>query len=434
MKRSAAALLAALMLLSGCSNKNDSDFPSETENPNAVFFNVEQKFSEYFPPYDYPTEDGLPMMKQTGAVSLKESFAENEERFRPLLEEFAAEPDITKRREITGKILSVLCNAEDIPLDNELFSKRELKILRDFWSTDPDRAGEEIPEPEELTSFNPPAAYLNMAYSELVKLFTYSLICSLTCNNTSYIKRYTDENGGEYPYTGFFNRHLCYGYELGEMSEREFRDSLTAVAVLDRMKFNSPQLTAEFYAYAEDCAKYSKEDSPERQCVRIAEEVMFEVGEDLRGSKVFFVIGDENNNDLGGWDNGHDLLIGGKGDDILDGYGCDDFLIGGEGDDTYVIGAESGNDTIFDCGGYNLIRFEDVSNVYAVGFAEDTLKNDVKLCFGGEFVIIKDFLHSVGTYFDVEINGRRIAYDSPENPLSGIHEPGYVPDAAVRPR
>lgn len=79
------------------------------------------------------------------------------------------------------------------------------------------------------------------------------------------------------------------------------------------------------------------------------------------------------------------------------------------------------------------MRLEKISNVYAVGFSEDDLKDDVKLCFGGEFVIVKDFKANRSVLFDVEINGQRIAYDSPQNPLSDIHEPVYVPNTAAPP-
>lgn len=432
MKKVVSAILAAVMLLAltGCKKEVIPDFGDQDESLNAVYNNVCNSFQDYFPSYDYPTEDGLPLVGNTGAVSLKDQFAEDE-RFRPLLEEFVEESNFQKRRGITEKILQILCGVEDIPEENDFFSKRELIILRKLWSKDQEIAAEEVPEPQG-EFYNRQAQSLSLAYWHLLNKYTLSLICSLAYGNISYIRKYTDSEGGEYPYMGYFNRHLCYSLELGEMSEREFCDSVVAIAVCDQINPGSLRMLAEFYAYVEKQAMPAYGDAP-KKCLELTEKTVRELDEMRVLKDVHLFLGDDDDENIGGWDNGSNLLMCGKGNDTLEGGKNNDFLIGGEGDDIYLIQAGDGCDTIFDCGGHNLIRFEKVSNVYAVGFSEDDLKDDVKLCFGGEFVVVKDFLANRSVLFDVEINGQRIAYDSSQNPLSDIHEPGYVPNTAAPP-
>ncbi|MDE6208949.1 MAG: calcium-binding protein, partial [Lachnospiraceae bacterium] len=58
-------------------------------------------------------------------------------------------------------------------------------------------------------------------------------------------------------------------------------------------------------------------------------------------------------------EDGDDKIYGNEGDDILIGGRGNDYLAGGAGNDTYVIGLGDGNDTIYDNGGRNIIRFKD---------------------------------------------------------------------------
>jgi len=54
---------------------------------------------------------------------------------------------------------------------------------------------------------------------------------------------------------------------------------------------------------------------------------------------------------------GSDTLLGGDGDDTLVGGAGSDFLVGGAGDDVYTLDATSGEDTLLDSEGRNVIRF-----------------------------------------------------------------------------
>ncbi|BBM04131.1 calcium-binding protein [Microbulbifer sp. GL-2] len=70
------------------------------------------------------------------------------------------------------------------------------------------------------------------------------------------------------------------------------------------------------------------------------------------------VLGDGLNNTMEG-DSTADILLSGQGDDTLYGKEGDDQLYGGAGNDTYLIGANSGKDTVIDTTGTNIIRFVD---------------------------------------------------------------------------
>jgi Ca2+-binding RTX toxin-like protein len=70
------------------------------------------------------------------------------------------------------------------------------------------------------------------------------------------------------------------------------------------------------------------------------------------------ILGDETDNTTSGSATA-DILITGSGNDVLSGLAGNDQLIGGTGDDTYVIGINSGQDTIIDTAGTNTIQFVD---------------------------------------------------------------------------
>ena len=426
--------------LTGCTGETDPFLESyfNESDPNSVHKNVFDRAMIYIPPYDDPTEDGLPLTGNMGSVSLKESFAEDSERYRPLLEEFVGQSDFEKRIETAQKILSILCGTGNISETEGTFSECKLTVLRKVWSKDPETAVREVPEPQNEPEIAKAiqSNYLNMAYNTLIIRYCLSLICSLGYNNISYIRKYTDSSGNEYPYMGYFNRHLCYGLELGEMSEREFCDSIAAMAAFEVMKSNDLRMTAEFYAYVEQQALFAYNDeASEKRCLKLTREMLSNtVASICNVMEPYVIVRSESDDILEGTVDSSWLLIGGEGNDTLVGNNSDDFFIGGEGDDVYVIKPGCGCDTIYDCEGRNEIKFIDVTSVYAVGFSEDDLKDDVKLCFGNEYVIIKNFLANRSVLFDIEINGGRIAYDSPENPLSDIHEPGYVPNITAPPR
>lgn len=104
------------------------------------------------------------------------------------------------------------------------------------------------------------------------------------------------------------------------------------------------------------------------------EKMIFDSGNELTANQIFsafglasptttvvpgaLILGDGQDNILDGTA-GSDALIGGRGNDILNGGSGDDQLIGGAGDDIYVIGLNSGKDTIIDTAGTNIISFTD---------------------------------------------------------------------------
>lgn len=67
-------------------------------------------------------------------------------------------------------------------------------------------------------------------------------------------------------------------------------------------------------------------------------------------------------------DDTNQTMIAGKGNDTIAAKGGDDLLVGGLGDDTYIIGSNSGRDTVIDTQGNNTLRivdgigFNDVAN------------------------------------------------------------------------
>src|SRR5262245_57505458 len=64
---------------------------------------------------------------------------------------------------------------------------------------------------------------------------------------------------------------------------------------------------------------------------------------------------------------GNDTLNGGAGNDTLDGGTGNDTMNGGDGSDTYLIGANSGTDTINDTGAFGWDRILATANDVAIG-------------------------------------------------------------------
>ncbi len=78
-----------------------------------------------------------------------------------------------------------------------------------------------------------------------------------------------------------------------------------------------------------------------------------------------------------------DILITGRGDDTLSGFGGNDQLVGGVGNDNYVIGADSGQDTIIDTAGVNTIHFVDGIGFNDVASGLSRTGDDLLLNIGG---------------------------------------------------
>ncbi|WP_435273850.1 calcium-binding protein [Psychrobium sp. nBUS_13] len=115
------------------------------------------------------------------------------------------------------------------------------------------------------------------------------------------------------------------------------------------------------------------------------------------------VFGDGAENALEGSING-DIMIAGRGDDTLSGLSGNDQLIGGSGDDVYVIGSNSGSDTIIDTAGTNIIRFIDNISFNDVASGLQKSGNDLILSIGsaGDQVRIENFFSLAGTIETLE--------------------------------
>ena len=419
MRRSISVILAAVTALSltACNNKDSgpSD-PSEPDNT-AFYANVAKIAENFYFGLSDPI-DGLPNHSgnDSGLLPAIEAALKSDGsgKLRSLLEEFAIEPDFGKRVSLSEEMLLIMCDAEDIFDNGELFSPQRLKIMQAFWG---DSSELEPPQTSEQ------AAYLETAYKYALEHYTISLIGSQIHDDLDYIKKTVLEDETSVPYMGYYNVHLVYGMRLDEMTEKQFCDNCLFLTYYCKLNDNDYRMIFEFRAYIEERYPEYLEliDRSIYEAIRANDE-----GE-LNGTEKSDILLGGNGNDIISGGASHDWLIGGGGDDILDGGEGNDCLEGGAGDDTYVFGRTSGSDIIIDFDGNNTIRFERVlsSEVTAWSFSEDDLTDDVKLCITGTdaVLVIKNYF-SDEKYrrFELEFGDAKMSIDAPESPLSRIDE------------
>ena len=134
---------------------------------------------------------------------------------------------------------------------------------------------------------------------------------------------------------------------------------------------------------------------------------------------------------------GDDILEGGVGDDILEGGQGSDLLQGGSGDDIYILNVDSGQDTIIDGNGSNLIKLNNIlQEEVLIDFASDN-KNDIQINYGlDNKLIIKNFFNSNfslefddGTIWNkYEIASKIIVELMGTNQIDQLHGHAYVSD------
>ncbi|MDN0015033.1 calcium-binding protein [Acinetobacter sp. VNH17] len=134
---------------------------------------------------------------------------------------------------------------------------------------------------------------------------------------------------------------------------------------------------------------------------------------------------------------GDDILEGGAGDDILEGGQGSDLLQGGSGDDIYVLNVDSGQDTIIDGNGSNLIKLNNIlQEEILIDFAPDN-KNDIQINYGlDNKLIIKNFFNSNfslefdnGTIWNkYEIASKIIVELMGTNQIDQLHGHAYISD------
>jgi Ca2+-binding RTX toxin-like protein len=100
----------------------------------------------------------------------------------------------------------------------------------------------------------------------------------------------------------------------------------------------------------------------------------------------------------------NDVIASGDGQDTLIGLSGNDALIGGKGDDLYLVGSDSGSDTIVDYEGNNIIRFTDGISFNDVASGLSKSDDDLVLKVGstGNEVRIERFFTLANTIQSVE--------------------------------
>lgn len=387
--------------------------------------------------YDFPTEDGLPLVRGTKTrPALKDVLEENDKtsgELRGLLERFVKEKNLPERISLTHRIMEILVGADDIPGGDGLVSEKKLAALRAFWGENADR--------DIISPVTPGQAELiEQSYVYLVEHYCLSLMCSIYYD---YIHRIYDNergNGETYPDMYFFSSKI--NYSVDELDEDMFYDICLAMGYYGTLEFDSYEAYSEFRGYMEDRiidnSWWWDEDDKHRLFFPLIDKALEEINGVLDGvHELDVVIGGDGDDELVG-SSANELIVGGSGNDVLNGGAGNDFLQGGEGDDVYVFRANCGDNVIFDTDGVNVLRFRGIplENIYVSSVEDVDHEDDVKITFvGGKgSVTIRDFKDEWREWsFRIEAGSKQLDEDDPESPFMYIDDKGRLPQGVMPP-
>lgn len=380
--------------------------------------------------------DGLPNVRSYGKVnSLHAAIAMDETgRLKSLVEDFVSETDNDTRFAIVEDILNFICHTEDVEESSRgvYINAKNLAVIEALMGRSFMGVNGENPN-------SAAAPILNRVYGDLVELYYFAMIGSQITEHLSYIKADIAEDGTKIPFMEYFNKHMYFGFKLGEISQKTFSDICAYLVYYGENIVGNQQMFIEFRSYMVNHAPQYLDliDSSVLGAIR---------GDDadnkIQGTKIADIIYGNGGNDTINGGDGNDLIFGGKGDDTLNGNNGDDYIDGGLGDDTlngyvgndtYIYGKGYGNDTIYDIFGSNRIKFTNLMPEDLTVYYPPSNKNAVlTITSTGETLTIQGFRNNAqNRNFTLEFeNGRtgKINYSNATivlDPLTVVFGVGY---------
>ena len=353
---------------------------------------------------------------------LPQAVAEDETgRAKPLVDEILAEDDLETRFELTEELLLIICKTDEIEDTSDLYSAKELKVVRTFWGTDSDV---EPPETEEQAEF------LSKAFRNIAERYAFAIIHSSVSEEISYIKGNKDAGGNTVPYTGLFFEKM-YGGFGGEVSEKTFRDCCLALCNYEKNSDKSFRITSDLRAAVEEKYYSTSDRDKARSVLEIIDETAYgavrgtDGADELTGTDGLDMLFGQGGADTLNGGAGNDWLLGGDGNDTLDGGAGNDCLQGNAGNDTYVFTKGSGNDIITDLDGENTIRFDgltpDMISVSAVEVKNFENDVQVKIVGADDTLTIRNFkAGEIYRNFTLDFDGAKMPINDPNSPFSAV--------------
>ena len=331
----------------------------------------------------------LPNVRSVGSVhSLHYAMAmDSTGKLTTLVKKFLKSKNLDERVSLIDDILYNLCGVSELDPTSrgQYIDARQLNVIEKM--IDRNFSGQFSANPNQLAGPILQKTYKNLAssyYSEMIYGKIKKYLEFISIENLPDGKKHYD--------LSLFNSYVYFKLKSGSASVVTLADLGRVLLIEDKNMF----IDFKSYIYSLNM-QYAQ--TIEKYCGGI---VGTNSNDSLSLSTEGVLVGGAGNDTLNG-SSEDDMLLGGLGDDslsgnggkdILDGGEGNDYLRGGSGDDTYIFGKSYGIDTIYDNSGLNVIKFTDNVNPNELSLKKNGWNLEISINGTEDKLIIQDYFYS----------------------------------------
>ena len=331
----------------------------------------------------------LPNVRSVGSVhSLHYAMAmDSTGKLTTLVKKFLKSKNLDERVSLIDDILYNLCGVSELDPTSrgQYIDARQLNVIEKM--IDRNFSGQFSANPNQLAGPILQKTYKNLAssyYSEMIYGKIKKYLEFISIENLPDGKKHYD--------LSLFNSYVYFKLKSGSASVVTLADLGRVLLIEDKNMF----IDFKSYIYSLNM-QYAQ--TIEKYCGGI---VGTNSNDSLSLSTEGVLVGGAGNDTLNG-SSEDDMLLGGLGDDslsgnggkdILDGGEGNDYLRGGSGDDTYIFGKSYGIDTIYDNSGLNVIKFTDNVNPNELSLKKNVWNLEISINGTEDKLIIQDYFYS----------------------------------------
>ena len=330
----------------------------------------------------------LPNVRSVGSVhSLHYAMAmDSTGKLTALVKKFLKSKNLDERVSLIDDILYNLCGVSELDPTSrgQYIDARQLNVIEKM--IDRNFSGQFGANPNQLAG-----PILQKTYKNLASSYYSEMIYGEIKNYLEFISIENLPDGKKHYDLSLFNSYVYFKLKSGSASVVTLADLGRVLLVEDKNMFIDfkSYISSFNMQYAQTIEKY---------CCGI---VGTNSNDSLSLSTEGVLVGGAGNDTLNG-SSEDDMLLGGLGDDslsgnggndILDGGKGDDYLSGGSGDDTYIFGKGYGIDTIYDNSGLNVIKFTDNVNPKDLSLKKNSYNLEISINGTEDKLIIQNYFY-----------------------------------------
>ena len=330
----------------------------------------------------------LPNVRSVGSVhSLHYAMAmDSTGKLTALVKKFLKSKNLDERVSLIDDILYNLCGVSELDPTSrgQYIDARQLNVIEKM--IDRNFSGQFGANPNQLAG-----PILQKTYKNLASSYYSEMIYGEIKNYLEFISIENLPDGKKHYDLSLFNSYVYFKLKSGSASVVTLADLGRVLLVEDKNMFIDfkSYISSFNMQYAQTIEKY---------CCGI---VGTNSNDSLSLSTEGVLVGGAGNDTLNG-SSEDDMLLGGLGDDslsgnggndILDGGKGDDYLSGGSGDDTYIFGKGYGIDTIYDNSGLNVIKFIDNVNPKDLSLKKNSYNLEISINGTEDKLIIQNYFY-----------------------------------------